>query len=535
MGPPRPRQNCTMGATDHRTPTSTSTTQPRPEFVQGSSRSSAPPAAPAPDAMDTDEQPSATSSITAIPVPPPASDLPSIDNLDHFLDGDDDEEDEDEIDLEEVQHRESRARARRARVVASRPPPSTTGTCTQAEPSPTEPPYDDVVAPSLPHGVPTSATRDQWPTNLPWPTTTEVRLADAWHDYVPQSIDQASALMREARDQQGGALQRARHLIAQIDTQSGYLAIPGLTSVKNNCQPAVRPPRHGQAMPTHADPPARWATYYQDYPHSIPRQLVTNPAHPEQVPPLDMIEGYMLMRRFVPPTGKSEGLQCAQLLAVIARAFSVLDFYERMITHHHLRVATTEDLKPVPGPIANVGEIDVIRWAVQCGMTRHTSLLISNVARRCRNQDLGRALDSMEVWPDFPSSLEDVPTYVASSSTTILMTNPVEPSSDGLVPQEDVEMTGEGSAQTEQPVVDVPAGGIHSEAAIDLVKDATTVAHPYEMTTRLVQRTWDMVGIKTTQDLLQQEKALCQASHGSDDYNLTISRSDPFKLVDVLT
>ncbi len=54
--------------------------------------------------MDTDEQPSATSSITAILVPPPASDLPSIDNLDRFLDGNDDNEDEDEIDLEEVRH-----------------------------------------------------------------------------------------------------------------------------------------------------------------------------------------------------------------------------------------------------------------------------------------------------------------------------------------------------------------------------------------------------------------------------------------------
>ncbi len=43
--------------------------------------------------------------------------------------------------------------------------------------------------------------------HLPWPATTEIRLVDAWHDYVPQSIDQASALMCEAHNQQGGALQ----------------------------------------------------------------------------------------------------------------------------------------------------------------------------------------------------------------------------------------------------------------------------------------------------------------------------------------
>ncbi|KAI0808057.1 hypothetical protein C8Q74DRAFT_1213779 [Fomes fomentarius] len=293
------------------------------------------------------------------------------------------------------------------------------GTHAQTEPSPTGLPYDDISAPSLPHGMPALAVHDQWPTNLPWPVTTEIHLADAWHNYVPQSIDQATALMRKARDQQGGALQR----------------------------------------------------------------LVTDPAHPEQVPPLDMTEGYMLMRRFVPPTGKSEGLQRAQLLAVIVHVFSVLDFYKCMVMHHHLRVATTEDLRPVPGPIANVREINVLCWAVQCGMTHHTLLLISNVARWCHNQDLGRALDSMEVWPNFPSSLEDVPTYVAPLLTATSTTNPVEPSSAGLTPQEDVEMTGEGSAQTEQPAVDAPAGGICSEATIDLVKDATTIAHPYEMTT----------------------------------------------------
>ncbi len=171
----------------------------------------------------------------------------------------------------------------------------------------------------------------------------------------------------------------------------------------------------------------------------------------------------MLIRRSVPPTGKSEGSPCAQLLAVIACVFSVLDFYECMVAHHHLRVATTEDLRPVPGPITNIGEIDVIRWAAQCGMTCCMSLLISNVACQCCNQDLGRALDGMEVWPDFLSSLEDIPTYVASSSTTTSMTNPVAPHGDGSVPQEDIKMTGEGSAQTEQPVVDAPAGGIRSE------------------------------------------------------------------------
>lgn len=41
---------------------------------------------------------------------------------------------------------------------------------------------------------------------MPWPVMTKIRLADAWHDYMLRSADQASALMRSARDQQGGAV-----------------------------------------------------------------------------------------------------------------------------------------------------------------------------------------------------------------------------------------------------------------------------------------------------------------------------------------
>lgn len=136
-------------------------------------------------------------------------------------------------------------------------------------------------------------------------------------------------------------------------------------------------------MPTHTGPPTWWAEYYRHYPCSILRQLITDPSHPEQVPPLDIIKGYMLLRQFVLLTSKSKGLQCAQLLAVIMLVFSVLDFYEHMVTQHHLCIAMTEELKPVPSPIANVREINVICWAAQCGMTCCMSLLISNVACRC--------------------------------------------------------------------------------------------------------------------------------------------------------
>ncbi|KAI0762484.1 hypothetical protein C8Q74DRAFT_1220440 [Fomes fomentarius] len=300
-----------------------------------------------------------------------------------------------------------------------------------------------------------------WPTNLPWPATTKIHLMDAWHDYMLQSIDQATMLMHEACDQQGGTLQWVHHLIAQINMQTGYMAVPRLATIKNSwhnptqchpksiahppvpSQPTVNPPHHGQAMPTHTDPPAQWAKYYRNYPHSILQQLIAYPAH---------------------PSDKSKGLQHTQLLAVTMWTFSMLDFYKCMVTQHHLCVATTEDLRPVPGPIANIGEINVIRWAVQCGMTCRTLLLITSVACQCCNQDLGCTLGSAEVWPNFPASLEDIPMYVVSSSTTTAASATVELSAvEPTLPQEDVKIISESSAQTEQPAANAPTGGICSK------------------------------------------------------------------------
>ncbi len=205
--PPQPRQNHALSATDHHTSTSTSTpnVQPHPEFVQGSSRSAVPPTAPAPDAMETDDHPSATLSITDLPVPPPMSDLPSINTLDCFLDGDNEDED-DEIDLNEVRQLKNQARAHCAHATVNRTAPTMMGTRTQIELRAIALPYGDTPVPSLPQGVPASATHNQWPINMPWPVMTEICLADAWHDYVLRSANQASALMRSARDQQGGAV-----------------------------------------------------------------------------------------------------------------------------------------------------------------------------------------------------------------------------------------------------------------------------------------------------------------------------------------
>ena len=74
---------------------------------------------------------------------------------------------------------------------------------------------------------------------------TDVRLADAWFDYVPRHMNQAHALMTEARSQQAGALNRLRHIIHQIDEHAGLMAIPGLSALKNGWRNDGKSKRRG--------------------------------------------------------------------------------------------------------------------------------------------------------------------------------------------------------------------------------------------------------------------------------------------------
>ena len=309
---------------------------------------------------------------------------------------------------------------------------------------------------------------------------TDVRLADAWFDYVPRHSNQAHALMTEARSQQAGALHRVRHIIHQIDERAGLMSVPGLAAIKNGWRNDMKskrreperadsrdrgegrtdPPSKARklAQPTHFDSVDRWAEYYREFPNSIPRQLRSHPEDTTVPSPL-LIEGNSLLRRFIPSTRSRESAIRAALLSTLVRLFSVSSLYERLVKRLGLRISTTEDIRPFT-QMANVSLEDVARWAAECGVTTRTASLLELVARRYRNFELGRPVDAQVAWPDYPSSLADFP---LPEEQTLPPAGATDPSQIPL-PADDVPMGDADGAPASQPSGHAEDGGIQSTA-----------------------------------------------------------------------
>ncbi|RPD52183.1 hypothetical protein L227DRAFT_618020 [Lentinus tigrinus ALCF2SS1-6] len=328
-----------------------------------------------------------------------------------FLDDDDDDwsdnggDEADAIDLDTVRKRHSRqvyrgyrkapqlkgkAAAYQSQRERFTPPPG------EAQPQPQP----------LPLGVPAGSTPEscKWPDVIKWPTETDVRMADQWYRYVPVTTAQAVALLEHAKNQGDGALARVKHLIRQVDTNNGYMGVAGLKFVKENWRNADKEMK----TPTHFHPPQAWSKFFARYPINIPRHLMANPPNDTTVPPIPLIEGNSLLKRFVPTSARKQPTLRASMLENLVRVFSVHGLY------HHLRnlgqypIGVVENIQPYPLDVANVSEFDIVRWAARCGITDRSVLLIENVARRMRNLEHHRPVDCIEPWPTAPRSLDDI-------------------------------------------------------------------------------------------------------------------------------
>ena len=300
----------------------------------------------------------------------------------------------------------------------------------------------------LPDSVPSGATPEScnWPSILQWPTPTDVKLADAWHRYVPVTPSQAQALMTQAKEQGDGALWRIRHLIAQIDRTGGYMGVAGLKYIKNNWRGIsndTKPPTHFSSVHT-------WEKWYARNPQNIPRYLATDPSNPNAIPPPALIEGHTLMRRFLPTASAGQSSLRASALHHLVRILSVHGLYHHIRQRGQYPEGPVENIRPYPLNIANISEFDVVRWAARCGVTDRTVLLMENVARRQRNADSGREVDCIDAWPDYPRSLNDivnVPSEDELPSLSEMQPAPLPAASGGTpaataAEQQDVEMGG---------------------------------------------------------------------------------------------
>ena len=384
-----------------------------PEFVQGSSRSAM---APQPRT-----HPSRTPSASIARVPGPEA-------VDYELSDDDSlPSDEDGINLKEVKSRIAKQRFRKDKKSTKG-----AGAATPALPrerlSP-EPGADKPAPPILPAHVP-RADDVQWPPELRAVHETDIRLADAWYNFVPIRHRQAVVLMDEARAQMAGAFHRVRHLIQQVDEHPGYMGVRGLATLKrewraprrarstaspatSNVPPAASAtPRVPMQQPRHTDTPEAWQEFYRHHPRSIPPALRIDLNDPEAIPTIPLIRANLLFRRFVPTNRTSQRNMAsprAAMLDSIARVFSVHGLYERIRTLGEYPIGPVENIQPFPNEfrIENISWYDVVRWAARCGISYDTVMLLEYVTRFYRNESLGRPVTSVEPWPNAPRSLED--------------------------------------------------------------------------------------------------------------------------------
>ena len=397
-----------------------------------------------------------------------------INELDCLLDGSDEEE-ELPYDTKEAKRRQVNQNLRRLRASGTGRHESRTRSSRRTY----SPPTTERQAPNshLPADTPASGHAD-WPHDLSPLHETDIRLADAWYNYVPTHAAQAYALMAEARTQQAGALQRLPHIIQQADIRTSLIAVPGIATIKNgwrndrkakrrtperadSCQRGegrIDPLTSRRGQPTDNDPPQKWADYFREFPNSIPRQLRDHPDD-TAVPPLLLIEGNNLLRRFLPFTKTHESPLRAALLSTVVHLFSVSSLYDHLVNKLGLRVNSKEDIRPFT-QLTNLSIEGAARWAAECGITTRTMGLLEFVARRYRNFELGRPTTCPDAWPSYPISLNDFPLPEEVPTPSSWETNP----SPVLTPSEDMHVGDADGAPAPQASKHPKDGGTQSTA-----------------------------------------------------------------------
>ena len=143
---------------------------------------------------------------------------------------------------------------------------------------------------------------NQWPAHIVRPHPTDVRMADRWHNFIPHRMDDAQLFMDEARNQQGGALARLKHLVQQVDRNSALMDVSSLALLKRSWRgssaerelKAAKVPK-GMVQPSHQSPLIDWVRFFDANPHSIPRAF-RNLTDPHLIPDQRLIQGNNIYR-----------------------------------------------------------------------------------------------------------------------------------------------------------------------------------------------------------------------------------------------
>ncbi|KAL7278559.1 hypothetical protein ACG7TL_007558 [Trametes sanguinea] len=334
----------------------------------------------------------------------------------------------DVIDEDRIKRLIARSRDRRAR--RNLPPPAT-----GSRPQPGEP------------GIP------GWPYHLLLPPTdSDPRQANHWYNHVPMTWAEARHLMRVAHTDMGEARARISDLLSQVNARPELSGIAGLqllqshwrnpdnrrdlpvivgprpasprafnppgfvpastshlprplgrptptrqhgrtpTTTTTTAAPATAAPAAntaaGRGQPTYAEPVTAWQDWFAVHQARIPTWM---DREADGRPTIASLEFHLLVRRALPArTNLQDRGRWVNMSSIL---FGIPGLYRHIVERGQYPISTIFAMRRYTGSLEHLTVFHVARWYAHIGVSLEQAARMVRMARRTRNERVGRMLD----------------------------------------------------------------------------------------------------------------------------------------------
>ncbi|OSC96899.1 hypothetical protein PYCCODRAFT_1378273 [Trametes coccinea BRFM310] len=351
----------------------------------------------------------------------------------------------DVIDEDRIKRLIARSRDRRAR--RNLPPPAT-----GSRPQPGEP------------GIP------GWPYHLLLPPTdSDPRQANHWYNYVPMTWAEARHLMRVAHTDMGEARARISDLLSQVNARPELSGIAGLQLLQSHWRnpdnrrdlPVIVGPRPasprafnppgfvpastshlprplgrptptrqqgrtpttttmtaasaaavpaantaaGRGQPTYAEPVTAWQDWFAVHQARIPTWM---DREADGRPTIASLEFHLLVRRALPArTNINDRGRWVNMSSIL---FGIPGLYRHIVERGQYPISTIFAMRRYTGSLERITVFHLARWYAHIGVSLEQAARLVRMARRTRNERVGRMLDDAAPFDGEWNVIQDVGT-----------------------------------------------------------------------------------------------------------------------------
>ena len=279
------------------------------------------------------------------------------------------------------------------------------------------------------------------------PLDGSIQECDVWFNFVPETEDQAWVLMKEATDEQAGALARVKNLIRQMDTNKDLFILKGMASIKRNWRnPGKRAMKGGPsgttrelettsetgapaatntiALPQAAAPAAveeanpqlpmpeptasaeEWLAYYKSCrkPSDIPSHVKRNA---DGTFVFSDVQGHAIMERYVPRKALAYPTICYR--RQFTTLFAVPGLYAALINHSGAQPKPEEEWSATYPDDLEPSELDVPKvalWLRENGLADEDVPYLEQIGPRARQSLDDNTKSRQEDWLSHPRVLK---------------------------------------------------------------------------------------------------------------------------------